>query len=80
MFEFVDGEYKSLPFRTIYFIAQAVMFLLTSIYAFVFAYINKDKRIKIKHVAIGIFGLEMALMIGIQIPYPDDPILPCSLH
>ena len=74
MFEFVDGEYKSLPFRTIYFIAQAVMFLFTSIYAFVFAYINKDKRIKIKHVAIGIFGLEMALMIGIQIPYPAAPI------
>ena len=35
LFEFVDGVYKALPFRTFYFIAQGIMFLATSIYAFV---------------------------------------------
>ena len=58
MFRFVektvDGvvkrEYESFAFRTVYFIAQAVMFLLTSIYAFIFASINSDIKTKRKHI------------------------------
>ena len=74
MFRFVNKQYESLPFRTVYFIAQGVMFLLTAVYAFIFAGINKDKKAKVKHVAIGIFGLEMTIMIIIQIFKPSAPI------
>ena len=80
MFEFVskaDGtrEYQILPFRTVYMIAQGVMFALTSVYAFIVAFFSKaDKRAMVKHIAVGIFGLEMAIMIGFQVPFPNAPI------
>ena len=74
MFEFVNGEYKGLIFRTIYFIVQAVIFLATSIYTLVSVAIVRDKKTASKHIAIGIFGFEMALFIGVQIMYPFAPI------
>ena len=82
MFRFVektvDGvttrQYESLFFRVIYFAAQGVMFFLTSIYAFIFAYLNKDIKEKRKHVVIGLFGLEMTVFISVQILYPRAPI------
>ena len=80
MFRFVeqaDGsrQYEMLPFRTVYLIAQGVMFASTSIYAFINAYINKkDRKVMSKHIAIGIFGLVMGMMIGFQVPYPNAPI------
>ena len=83
MFRFVnktvDGvpvrAYEALAFRTVYYIAQGVMFLLTSIYAFVFAYFNrKETKARTKHIAIGIFGLEMTVFITMQIIFPSAPI------
>lgn len=83
MFRFVnktvDGvpvrAYEALAFRTVYYIAQGVMFLLTSIYAFVFAYFNrKETKARTKHIAIGIFGLEMTVFISMQIIFPSAPI------
>ena len=74
MFKFVNQEYKELPFRTVYFVAQGVMFLLTAVYALIFVGVNKDKKAKVKHIAIGIFGVEMTVMIIIQIFTPQAPI------
>ena len=75
LFEFVDGKYKALPFRTVYFVAQGVMFLATSIYAFATSFFHRDEaKERVKHIAIGIFGLEMGVMIGFQIPFPNAPI------
>ena len=74
MFEFTSDGYHAYPFRTVYFIVQGAVFLLTSVYAFVFAAINKDKSVKRKHLAIGIFGLEMGIMIAFQILFPKAPI------
>ena len=80
MFRFVeqaDGsrKYEMLPFRTIYLIAQGVMFASTSIYAFINAFFNrKDIKTMAKHIAIGIFGFIMGMMIGFQVPYPNAPI------
>ena len=75
MFEYVDGVYKIMIGRSIYFIVQAAMFSITSIYAFVNSYLNRHKKeISSKHIAIGIFGLEMAVAIGFQIPFELEPI------
>ena len=80
MFEFVDKadgtrQYQMLPFRTVYLIAQGVMFASTSLYAFIVAFFSRaDKKAMVKHIAIGIFGLEMAIMIGFQVPFPGAPI------
>ena len=74
MFEFVDGKYVSLPFRNVYFAAHGVLFLLTSIYSFATIGLNTDKKAKAKHVAIGIFGFEMAAMIVVQIIQPFAPV------
>ena len=80
MFKFVDNgsgvrEYQMLPFRTVYMIAQGVMFAMTAVYAFIVVSIAKDDRKRMsKHIAIGIFGLEMAFMIGFQVPFPGAPI------
>ena len=80
MFRFADKgngvrEYEMLPFRTVYLVAQGVMFALTAIYAFIIAFVNqKDKKTMAKHIAIGIFGIEMAAMIAFQVPYPGAPI------
>ena len=74
MFEYVDGKYKALLLRSVYFAAQAAMFLLTAIYSFVFVSINNEKKAVSKHIAIGIFGLEMAGLIVAQIMFPNAPI------
>ena len=79
MFDFVEGEtgrtYKALPVRTVYFAAQGVLFALTSVYAFIAAHINKkDPKALVKHISIGLFGLIMGIMIGVQIPFPGAPV------
>ena len=82
MFRFVEAtvdgvttrQYKSLVFRIVYFVAQGVMFFLTSIYAFIFASLNKDTKEKRKHIVIGLFGFEMTFFIAMQILYPNAPI------
>ena len=75
MFEFTEEEgYVAHKFREYYFMVQATMFLLTALYAFIFAGLNKEKSVKRKHLAIGIFGLEMAAMIAVQIFFPKAPI------
>ena len=74
MFEFASDGYHAYPFRTVYFIVQGAVFLLTAVYAFVYAAINKDFSVKRKHITIGIFGLEMAIMISVQIFFPAAPI------
>ena len=74
MFEFVNKKYESRAFRSIYFVCQAVMFLLTAIYSLIFATLSNEKRAVSKHVAIGIFGLEMTAMIVLQIFFPSAPI------
>ena len=72
MFEFVDGEYKAGPLRHAYFITQAVMYILVSIYAIGFSIYHKE--FKSNYIAIGSFGIVMAAMIAIQIFYPQLPI------
>ena len=74
MFRFVDGQYQSLPFRTVYFASQGVIFLLTSIYSLIFAVAGKEIKKRNKYFAIGIFGLEMSAFISVQIFFPAAPI------
>ena len=75
LFQFVDGKYKSLPFRTVYFIAQGVIFLFTSIYTLILYFVNfKEAKQRIKYMAITIFGLEMGVFIAVQVFFPNAPI------
>ena len=76
MFKFNDaGEYEALPFRTVYFIVQAVVFSVTFVYATVVAFLQRnDKKVLVKHLAIALFGLEMGVMIVVQIFVPSAPI------
>ena len=74
LFRFEDGAYIALPFRNVYFIMHGVLFLITSLYSFVTIGINTNKKEKAKHIAIGIFGFEMATMIVFQIFFPAAPI------
>ena len=74
LFEFVDGSYKGLIGRYFYFGAQVVIFFLTAIYTFVFSIIDKNTKTRVKYIAISIFGLEMSLLIVVQIFFPNAPI------
>ncbi len=74
MFEFVDGKYHALPFRTVYFIAQGVVFSLTSIHTLVFYLVKREENKRVKYISITIFGLEMGAFISLQIFFPDWPI------
>ena len=74
MFQFVDGKYEKLPFRTVYFAAQGFVFLLTSIYSFIFTVAGKEEKKRNKYIAIGIFGLEMGIFIAVQIFFEAAPI------
>ena len=55
LFQFVDGEYQSLPFRTVYFISQGVVFSLASIYTLIFYLVKKDEQKRVKYISITIF-------------------------
>ena len=76
MFKFNDeGHYEALPFRTVYFIVQAVVFFVTFIYATITALLQrKNIKVLVKHLAIALFGLEMGAMIVVQIFVPQAPI------
>ena len=78
VFDFAtNGDYvfDGFIFRKIFFIMQAVMFFVTSVYAFTNVFVgNKSYKDKIKHVTIGIFGLEMGVVIALEIFFPLQPI------
>ena len=73
MFEFVGGEYKSHTARYAYLFAQMLMFIITSIYVFIWSRMV-DAKSKDKYIAIGFFGLIMTLAMAFQIMYPDLPV------
>lgn len=68
-----EGGYRALSMRYAYFIAQIVMFALTSGYAFAFAFSHKGSG-RFRHLAVAIFGLDMAVAIALQVIYPFLPI------
>ncbi|MBQ6730812.1 MAG: EAL domain-containing protein [Bacilli bacterium] len=74
LFQFVDGEYQSLPFRTVYFISQGVVFSLASIYTLIFYLVKKDEQKRVKYISITIFGLGMGAFIALQVFLPQAPI------
>ncbi|MBO4784267.1 MAG: hypothetical protein J5521_05945, partial [Lachnospiraceae bacterium] len=74
MFTFEGGSYHALPFRTVYFIAQGVVFSLTSIYTLVFYLVKREENKRVKYVSITIFGLGMGAFISLQVFFPAWPV------
>ena len=73
MFEFVDGEYVSHAARYAFLFAQMLLFIIASIYVFIWSRLV-DIKLKDKYIAIGFFGLIMTLAMVFQIIYPNLPV------
>lgn len=80
MFSFTEeGDYTAKIVRTVFYISLIVLFFLTSLYSLVFVFINKDKRLRSKHIAIFFFGIVMSASILVQVFYPLSPIYSSGL-
>lgn len=68
-----DGKYEALSTRYALLALQLVMFVVTSLYAFIRAFQSRGS-IKMKYDTVGFFGLAMAVAIVLQTFYPLLPI------
>lgn len=67
------GVYHGGFARYLYFGFQMMLFLLTSVYTF-WTITKVEGTMKPRHLAIGFFGISMAVLIGIQLYYPLLPL------
>ena len=73
MFWFDDkGNYQAGAARHITLAIQILMFLLTSIYTLRIT-VKTEGSIKRRHLTVGLFGIAMIVLIGLQIAYPLLP-------
>ena len=68
-----DGEYYALEARYVTLAIQIILFLLTSAYVFRVA-TKSEGTVRHRHLAIGLFGVVMVLLITIQVFYPLLPL------
>ena len=68
-----DGEYYALEARYVTLAIQIILFLLTSAYVFRVAS-KSEGMVRHRHLAIGLFGVVMVLLITIQVFYPLLPL------
>ena len=73
MFEFTDEGYVPHIARYIFLTAQMVLFIIASIYAYIWSHFVETK-FKDKYIAIAFFGLIMALTIVFQTYYTHLPV------
>ena len=69
-----DGGYHAGIARYITLAFQILLFLLTSVYTLRITSVTEDIVKRHRHLTIGLFGLAMILLIGVQVFYP---LLPC---
>lgn len=68
-----NNVYQALTVRAIVFVIQIGLFLTTSIYTFLQALKIKGK-IGLRHLSVGLFGVEEVFLIGIQVNFPLIPL------
>ena len=66
-----NGVYEALPFRYVILIAQILLLLLISIFAY--SFILRDSLMKRKAQALALFGLIMVVFLSLQLLYPFLP-------
>ena len=74
MFSFDDdGTYMPYFARHITFVAQVILFLLASVHTLIFGR-TASKRKQLRYKTIGFFGIEMCVLISIQVYFPLLPL------
>ena len=73
LFSYANGEYDPQPGRYGYFTSLMAMYLVTSLFAFVRAILNKNYR-KARYLTIAFVGIVMGACIFLQILYPNLPL------
>ena len=73
LFTYSEGFYDPKMGRYGYFTAQMVMYLITSIVAFIRFITNKNYR-KLRYLTISLVGIVMAISIVLQIRFPELPL------
>ena len=68
-----DGIYHACTIRYIALLIQILLFLVTSLYILIFSS-HTDKKIRHRHLTIGVFGIVMSLLIILQTVYPLLPL------
>ena len=68
-----QGAYHAGTLRYVTLAIQITLFILTSIYTLIITARSEGKE-KRRHLTIGLFGIAMVLLIGIQVFYP---LMPC---
>ncbi len=78
LFDFNGQEYITLFGRLILLIFQIILFTVVSIVCLFFFYTDKKNQNRYRYLAIGLFGLFMALSIIGQLLFPLLPIYSCG--
>ena len=73
LFSYENGVYEPKAGRYGYFTAQMVMYLITSVIAFIRFITNKNYR-KLRYLTISLVGIVMAVSIVLQIRFPELPL------
>ena len=68
-----DCVYRALPARYVILLTQILLLLMISVYAFSYLRGNAKKR-RIRCHALGLFGIIMALFLGLQLAFPYLPM------
>ena len=68
-----SGEYYALGARYVTLVIQVLLFLLTAVNVF-YAAAKSDGTVRHRHLAIGLFGVVMAVLIATQVFYPLLPL------
>lgn len=68
-----SGDYQTYPMRHVVLIIQLVLFLATAIYALM-EWSHAEKRVRVRYLGIGAYGIAMAVLILIQLFFPLLPL------
>ena len=67
-----SGAYHAGTLRYVTLAIQIILFLMTSVYT-MFVTSRAEGKVKHRHMTIGLFGIAMTLLIGVQVFYPLLP-------
>jgi len=68
-----SGDYQTYPMRHVILIIQLALFLATAIYTLMES-AHAEKRVRIRYLGIGAYGVTMAALIWIQLFFPLLPL------
>ena len=68
-----NGNYQAQPVRYVTFIMQILLFLLSSAYTLLLGRRTEGRK-RLRYITIGILGIEMTILISIQVYFPLLPL------